>query len=476
MVDQPQALHVFGAAGLPIRVALIHVLLFAAAFCFYGILWPNVPATQPDSGSYLRFAQDLSDFRIDQSSERTPGYPILLLLTASSESPNRRLFYVSLLLHFASIWLLDSVLWRAGSGATQLTLFSLVLLLPPFVEPAAYVLTETLTQAMLVVAFISLVFWHLNKKLICIVVSAASIGYAALTRPTYQVLALAVVGWLVTSYFLGFGGPSRWRDVLKGSLIMIFGSILIVGGYAYFNYRNFGYFGITYKLGISLTQKTVHVLERLPDEYKTIREVLIRARNANLLESGGISLGYISNVEPALITITGFNPPQLANYMLKLNLLLIKKAPLSYVREVVWAFGSYWFPSSAALANFDSRWIQFLWGVLHCFVMATFAYTLIVLFAAASYARKCKRFVKQLNTVLTSERRLICFQAFCYGLAGTVVIYTAAISCLIDAGDPRHRVPTDVMIVFMVFLGTQLWRRLLDLSKAVLERVQVETE
>ena len=54
-----------------------------------------------------------------------------------------------------------------------------------------------------------------------------------------------------------------------------------------------------------------------------------------------------------------------------------------------------------------------------------------------------------------------------YGLAGTIVFYTAAISCLVEVGDPRYRVPTDGLIVFMLFLGTDLRRRLVDLAKTV---------
>jgi hypothetical protein len=473
----PVGQNIHSVAGLPFRTATVYALLFAVAFGLYSVIWVKAPIMEPDSVSYLRAAQDLSDFHIDQLQERVPGYPILLLLTGSSHSPNRTLFFVSLLLHFASIWLLAIVLYRAGLNEMKLNLFSLILLLPPFVEPAAYVLTETLAEAMLVVAFASLIFWHLNKRSIWILISAASIGYAALTRPTYQLLALAVAAWLVLARFLFPRAATRSRDVVQASLILISGSILIIGGYAFFNYRSFGYFGITAKLGLSLTQKTVHVIERLPDEYAATREVLIRQRNVDLLASGGTSLGYISNVVPELTRITGFDMVRLSNYMLKLNLLLIQKAPLNYLREVVWAFGSYSFPSSTTLANFDSRPVQFVWGALHFFLMAAFACTLIVLVGAAIYISKCKRFVKQRNNIiLNSERRLVHAQAFSYGLAGTIVIYTAAISCFIDAGDARHRVPTDVIIVFMVFLGTHLWHRLVDLSRIVLERTQAGTE
>jgi len=462
-------------AGLSVRTALIYGGLFAVAFWLYSTLWPNAPVTQADSGSYLRLAQDLSDFHIDLAQERTPGYPVLLLLTGSTQSPQRVLFFVSLLLHFASIWLLASVLYRAGLSETKLTFFSLILLLPPFVEPAAYVLTETLTEATLAMAFVSLVFWHLNKRTIWILISAASIGYAAITRPTYQVLAFAVAAWLVTACFLRLKFPGDWRNVVRGSLIVIFGSILIVGGYAYFNYRNFGYFGITYKLGISLTQKTVHVIERLPDEYAAIREVLIRGRNSNLLASRGTELGYIEAIRPELIQVTGLSEPELAKYLLKLNLLLIRKAPLNYLQDVVLAFGHYWFPMTTELANFNSRLLQTLWAVMHFILIGVFAANLLLLLGAAIFLKMCNIFVAQLDKINIGATRSIDFQEFVYGLAGTIVFYTAAISCFIDVGDPRHRVPTDVIIVFMLFLGTHLLSRLVSLTRMMFERAQATT-
>jgi hypothetical protein len=463
-------------AGLPFRTAAVYVLLFAVAFGFYGVVWSSAPITESDTGGYFRVAQDLSDLHINQLHYRTPGYPLLLVLTGASRSPNRTLFFASLLLHFSSIWLLGLVLFRAGLTEMRLNLFSLILLLPPFVEPAGYVLAENLAEAMLVAAFVSFIFWHLNKRIIWILISAASIGYAALTRPTYQLLALAVTAWLVMARFLLPRAASRWRDLVQASLILISGSILIVGGYAYFNYRSFGCFCITPILGMSLTQKTVHVIERLPDEYGATREILIRARNAVLLASGGTVPDYIPNAVPELTKITGFEQPQLSNYMLKLNLMLIREAPLNYLREVFWAFGTYWLPSSSELANFNSRSVQLLWGIIHFVLIGGFAFNLILLIGATTYLKRCRRFVKPRNRILNGEGRLIHFQAFLYGLAGTIVIYNAAISCLIDVGVPRHRVSTDVLIVFMLFLGTDLWRRLVDLSRTVLERAQVGTE
>jgi len=79
-------------AGLPLSIAIIYAILFFIAFWFYSTSWPSAPIMEPDSSSYLKAAQDLSDFHIDQLQERAPGYPLFLLLTESSRSPSRLLF------------------------------------------------------------------------------------------------------------------------------------------------------------------------------------------------------------------------------------------------------------------------------------------------------------------------------------------------------------------------------------------------
>src|SRR6266511_1235308 len=122
-------------AGLPLRTAAAYAAFFVMAFCLYNYLWANAPITAADTRGYLIAARHLADFHIDQLQDRAPGYPLFLLLTGASESPNRTLFVVSLVLYFASIWGLGIVLYRAGLTETKLNLFSFILLLPPYVEP-----------------------------------------------------------------------------------------------------------------------------------------------------------------------------------------------------------------------------------------------------------------------------------------------------------------------------------------------------
>src|SRR6186713_2452417 len=92
--------------GLPARVAMLYMLLGLVSLAAYGLLWPGAPVMDGDSSQYIEVARDLRDFRIDDVHDRAPGYPVLLVLTGSSDAPTRMLFYASLLLHFGSVWLL----------------------------------------------------------------------------------------------------------------------------------------------------------------------------------------------------------------------------------------------------------------------------------------------------------------------------------------------------------------------------------
>ena len=450
--------------GLPAWTAATYGLLFVLAFVFYSVIWSHAPIAESDTGTYFKVAEDLANFHISQLHYRTPGYPLLLVLTGANQSP-RTLFFVSMMLHFAAIWLLGVVLYRAAMSEMQLKLFSFILLLPPYVEPAGYILSENLTETMLVAAVVSFIFWYLSKRLIWSLLSAGSIGGVALTRPTYQVLAIAVAGWLTITCFLLPSASLKLKDVAKVILVLVLGSVVTVGSYAYFNYRSFGYFGITPILGFSLSQKTVHLIERLPEEYAPVREILIKWRNAEWLTSGGTAVGYIAKAIPELESKTGLDWPRLSNHILRLNLILIQNAPLNYLLEVIRAFASYCFPSSRELANFGSRSIQFAWAILHFGILGAFVSNLVLLIGAIAYIKK-GNMCRQSNNAFIREDTVIHFQAFSYGLAGAIVLYTAAISCLVDAGDPRHRVPTDILIVFMLFLGSQLWLRLVNLSWA----------
>ena len=464
--QQTEMEHLQRIAGLPLRTAVAYGFLFVIAFVFYTAVWTTAPIMVSDSPTYTTAAESLSNLQLSQS--RTPGYPLLLVLTGSTRTPTRELFFVSLLLHFISIWLLARILYVAALPETMLILFCAILLLPPYVEPAAYVLSENLAEILLVSGFASLVFWLRDHRKLFIVISALALGYAGLTRPTYQIVAPAMAAALIATPLLFRSLPLARTDVIKGGVSLVLGSILVLGGYAYLNYKTFGYFGVSPKLGLSLSTKTWRVVERLPDRYAPIRGVLITARDSQLVEvsdhDGSMSVWA---AVPGLMRVTGLDFADLSTYMFKVNLRLIVDAPLHYLREIIWAFGSYLFPSSTMLANFDSRIVQSLWTVLHVTILAGFMLSLVLVFGGVVFLKACGQFGSAHPGTLRLQFRSIESHATTYGLAATIVFYTAVVSCLIEVGDPRYRVCTDSLIVFMIFLGTRLWRQLLALVNSI---------
>jgi hypothetical protein len=458
--------------GLPIRTAIAYVVVFTAAFWAYSAAWPEAPFTASDTGTYLAVASDLHDFRIDHLSDRTPGYPLLLLLTGSEDAPSRALFVVSLLLHFASIWVLACVLAAAGLAEAALLLFGGMLLLPPFVEPAAYALSENLTALLLVVGFGSVALWLFRGRSGWLIASGLAIGAAALVRPTFQALAVAIGGSiLVASILIGRSGATR--RLLPAMVVVFSLATLLVSAYTSFNYVKFGYLGLSPIMPFALTTRTARVLERLPDEYAPVREALIQARDADLLQRGGAhtGYGYVSNpgVKAELTRVTGLRDAQLAQYLLRINLLLIRAAPLEYLYDVSRAFCFYWFPSATRVATFDSRLLQMAWAVLQFSLLGVVAVTATVLAGVSPYVFVYRR-LTQRHAVAPSHRDVFECRGYVYVAASAIVLYTALISSFFETGDPRYRTPTDGLFVVMAFLGTALCLRTFQRGTEILRQ------
>jgi hypothetical protein len=447
-------------AGLPLSPALLFTLLFAAAFWFYAVLWDQAPVIAPDSGGYIQVARDLLDLRVNFLHGRPVGYPLLLLLSGSAEKPTRALFFISLAQHFASIWLVGMVLYKLGISARGLILFALLLLLPPYTEYAAYALTESLTEFLLVVGFSTLAFWAFRGRgALLLLISGVAIGYSAITRPTYQALAFTIAGLLFIAPSFTERLFSR-RTALSASLCLVGVSVLFIATLSSFNYAHFGFFGIYPHTGFNLSTRTVKVIERLPDEHAGAREALIKARDAELIKRDGDHTAYLSywGAIPELVQVTGITGPQLSNYMLKLNLTLIKEAPLRYLTEVLTSFAGYWLPSSTSLANLDSRAVQTVWGVLQLGILALFTIQFFVVTGLTVFL--CSRGLFTAQYELGATLHLPPAQAFAYFLAAAIVFYNAILTAVVEVGDPRYRLPTEPLLLFMCFHGFYIWRQL----------------
>jgi len=444
--------------GMPPKAAIIYLMLFVVAAGFYTILWKNAPLMSGDSSDYMEAAQDLSDGSIDYLNNRSPGFPLFLILTGATKQPTHTFWFVSLLLHFCTVWLLARALHMMRLSESSIILFGVILLLPPYVEGAGYLMSENLTQFCIIVAITSLIWWFGNRRTIWLIISALAIAYSGLVRPTYQVFALIIAGWILLLPLLYQRVNLQWAQAVKASVILVLVSILILGGYSFLNYRKFGYFGITPLLGFNLCTKTVPFVERLPDQYADVREMLINARDQQLTKRGSSHTGvqYIWSIRPRGIQEkTGLTKAEASKFMLRLNLLLIRKAPLEYLNEVAESATRYWFPANRGLSNMGSRFLQTIWTTTHFLILGFFALQLVVLVGASIFQASRKLMARNIKSIIgigASYRLPI----LAYVLSGITLFYTMIITCMVDVGDPRQR-SGDALLIFMLFVGFHIW-------------------
>jgi len=428
---------------------------------FYSIIWRNAPFVAGDTSGYVEVATDLRDGKLDELHDRTPGYPILLLATNSLE-PSPILFLTQLSLYLLSVFLLVVFLNDLGISKQFTLLFLLLSLIPPSVVNTVYMLTETFTTFFLVVGTVTLFWWFKNGKKLAIILSGMSFAFSALIRPTYQFLFIVLGGiFLISLLFL----HAERKKIVLAIISLFLSSCLVLGGFSLYNRQHFHYFGLTPMLGFNLSTRTVRVIERLPDQYKDVRELLIKSRDSDLIARNSSHTGgmYIWQTIPDLQRITGLNKVDLSNYMLRLNLILIEKAPLEYIVEVTKSIATYWLPSSTDISNFNSRAIQLLWTVVHFVIVTSFFVVFFLVLSLLTFIWFFPIELKRLiSNLITPFSRL--FAPFFISIL--IIIYTVLISTMVEVGNPRYRTPTDLLIFFALTLGAYFLSQIHSQSKS----------
>jgi hypothetical protein len=446
--------------GLPRRTAIACVAITLLAFRIYAIVWPSAPLVMSDSRQYMEVAADIRTGHLELH-DRSPGYPLILALTGSTDTGTRSLFYVSLFLHGLSVWLLLVLLHAAGLGERSLVLFATLAWLPLYAETAGYVLTETLAQCVLVAGLAAVVWFFSRWSALGLVAASLAFPASAIVRPVYGavggLLGVALTLW---PYVFGYRDAHMRRALRTAGTGLLLGNLLIVGAFAWFNERRFGFFGIVPTLGFNLTTKTILFVEQLPQQYAAVREVLIRERAAEVVRRGGFHDGSqtVWNARPALTAATGLSTPKLSAYLVRADLELIRHAPVPYIRDVARSAGTYWLPADDLLADFHSAIARAAWLLVHSSVVALWWLQMVTLVGAIVFdlSRRISggpfpRLLPQLSATPTAVTS--------YLVAGFLVLYTMVVTCLIDIGEPRQRRPTDLLIVFMCVLGVHVWRQ-----------------
>jgi hypothetical protein len=402
-------------------------LLLLAAFLGYLGAWHGSMSAWPDTGTYQRVARDLSDGRLDELRLRTPGYPLLLIATGAVARPMHALFVTQLALYLGAVGLLVRLLRRLAVPPRAIVILTVLLVLPPSVEPTTYMLTESVSAFLLVCAFTALVGEGHDIRSGSL--AGLAVACAALTRPTYLLLGVALTPVI-------WAWSSRRRAI---ALLVV--SSAVIGGLSLSNYQRFGHFGINSGLGFNLSTRTVRVIELLPES--PVKDVLIAARADELVHSPThTGYMYIWGLQSKLSDVTGLDWIALERYMLALNLRLIRAAPGTYLVEVARAAGTYWTPYMGEVPMSARHPSYAVFPVVQLAVLALFWLTLAALAGAA------------VTHGLRSVRRP---HLRAYGLAVVIILYTMLLSTTIDVGTPRYRVPTDPLIALSAILGTYMW-------------------
>lgn len=426
---------------------------FGLAWFTYAQLWPQAPLVVSDSAGYVETAADLRDGHLDQLHDRTPGYPALLVAVGAAAGPNRRLFHAQLVLHFTAIVLAAGIVRRCGAGAGWIAALIAFGLAPSHTALAGHVLSEGLTEVLLVAGVAATLAWWTGGRRLWLVLCAAAVGAAGLVRPVYLPLGLpAAVVLLVVAWRL----PALRRRCIPVAVAWGVGSALASSALLGYNAAQFHFPGATPLLGFNLSTRTARFVERLPDEYAPVREILVASRNAELTERDPSHLGqmYIWSTRPALRAATGLDEAQLSTYMLRLNWLLIRRAPLEYCAEVARAAAVFWFPWVPELAFSGSRPLLLAWTGLDAMSLALYGLVTALAASAALFAWRLPGGWRAFTDALPARSGTT---LAVLALVAYLALFTMFVSCTIEVGAPRYRAPLDLLLAAAGVLGLRAW-------------------
>lgn len=325
-----------------------------------------------------------------------------------------------------------------GIGATQgLTLaVGLIGLLPPYVLASGYMLTETLTQCCLVLGIFCVARFLEGRRVGWLLGASAGFGYAALTRPTFQLLALGLGLVLVAITRWSGERPFRARDALA----LVAGTAVLVGAWVVYNEIHFVVPGTTSTLGVNLANLGPDLYEGIPDP--TTRRLFVDARNAAYLAGEPVAWAHFST-QPALQKELGLRTgAEVERWVRKQMVAAILSHPIQYAQIVAGSLARFWFPATGTFPLLRERPLQLAWYGLHVVLMALLG---VELFCFGAWI------TTTLAGIRTDEQTRRAW--ILWTLCAAVVAYNAFFSCALETGETRYRMSTEILLPLTAAAG-----------------------
>jgi len=316
-------------------------LLAVAAVCLIPrvALWfAYEPIVQPDTKDYFSLAHTLSSWQFsDIDGQRTPVYPLLLLLGACNHSV---VWLLQMLLGVATALLLFDLIMRETGSRTAALIAGLscgLSLNLIFFE--ACLLTETLATFLLVLA--ALLYGRIRADPLAGALAYAGLGtvlaLAGLTRP----LLLIAIPPGVLFLLLPWGRPMPRR--LWIMRCFSFPVIVSVFGWCAVVWNATGSFTPTTLLGYNLSQHSGGFIELAPAEDAQLRDIYLRERAGRIAETG-THTGTIWWADKEMRQATGLSPNALSARLTHLSIALFMAHPSLYLDSVRRSWLAFWEP------------------------------------------------------------------------------------------------------------------------------------
>lgn len=265
---------------------------------------------------------------------------------------------------------------------------------------------------------------------------------AGLSRPTYQVLGLALaMCFAALGVLLG-----QRRDYLKRALLVVLPSVVLIGSVSARNAATHGFFGVSSVLGTTMGAKTALFVERSEVSFPDLAPTFVEIRNQTLVSSAEHTAAlWAGGAANFLMRERGMTFVQANQFMRRVNLDLIRRAPLRYLSGVATAIVQHLWSNTSdmpavirlplSVAELSIIWLFVLsmavWASFHLLLRSA-----IVSSPAGQWS--------PLDSVIAV-------------LGGTFAC-SVLVTCAMEAGRPEHRVPVQfLMPLLLVFVSYRLW-------------------
>ena len=364
--------------------------------------------------------------------DRTVGYPLVMMATGAGNGSSRVQFFVQLAMHLTTVVLMLDVARRHGVGRWGRLAMTVLLFAPVVLLRVVHEGTEALSALQLTFVCWLLLSPPRTRPTAWALVLGITCGTATLVRPQFMLLFVPVAllaGWMAAE--------NRWRT----AALVAVPAVVIVGGYVTANGVRFQSWSTTPNLAYNLNSRTSTYVEELPASFEPGRSVLIRERDAALLVGDDVPpQNFIYGARPALERATGLTGRDLDRWVLRADLHLITHNPFAYLDAVKTSAVNY--------ANCDSqpailglgRPVAWLQQALHQILLVAFVGVLSLVPGLALAGR-------------VPRSRLVPL-----AVGGALAGYNFLVTVMMEAGTARLRSPAEPIMALMLVVAASIVR------------------